>query len=300
MTGFSFPLLFEDPMEFTQLSDEQRQAFERDGYLVVPDALAPDMVERLLAVVDRRYREGESRDGLNDRGFWQERNCLPSDDIFLELLDWSATVPLIVQLLGHNIQLITSHLVVRPPNDGATGPNGLANGWHRDGGTAPSDLGGALPRLFIKVGYFLTDLSEAGRGAIRFIPGSNNLTVSPEGIDDGDPENAIELQVEPGSAVLFENRTYHAVGANVSEMERKSIFFGYGYRWIRPMDYLSMPVELLARCDPIRRQLLGACKSPMGFQLPGLEDVPLRSWLDEHGETVRSFRDETPGRYSRQ
>lgn len=287
-------------MEFTPLSEEQRQAFDRDGYLVIPDALTPDMVERLLAVVDRLYREGEAREGLNDRGFWQQRNCLSCDEVFLELLDCPATVPLVVQLLGHNIQLITSHLVVRPPNDGTAGANDLANGWHRDGGTAPSDLGMALPRLFIKVGYCLTDLSQPGRGAIRLIPGSNNLTAPPAGVDDGNPVNAFELQVKPGAAVLFENRTYHAVGTNVSEIARKSIFFGYGYRWVRPMDYLSMPSDLLERCDPIRRQLLGDCTSPMGFQLPRPEDVPLRSWLEKHGETVKSFHKETPGRYSRQ
>jgi ectoine hydroxylase-related dioxygenase (phytanoyl-CoA dioxygenase family) len=288
-------------MEFTPLSQEQRQAFERDGYLVIPDALAPDMVERLLKVADRLYREGEAQEGLNDRGFWQKRNCLPCDDLFLELLDWPTTVPLVAQLLGHNIQLITSHLVVRPPSERGAGAADLTNGWHRDGGTAPSDLGTALPRLFIKVGYCLTDLSERGRGAIRLIPGSNNLTTPPAGIDDGgDPKNAVELQVRSGAVILFENRTYHAVGTNFSEIARKSIFFGYGYRWIRPMDYFSMPADLLERCDPIRRQLLGDRTSPMGFQLPESEEVPLRSWLEEHGEAVRSFRDEMPGLYSRQ
>ncbi len=165
-------------------------------------------------------------------------------------------MPLVAQLLGHNIQLITSHLVVRPPNPG-TEPSAKVSGWHRDGGTAPSDLEGALPRLFIKIGYWLTNLSEPGRGSIRLVPGSNNLTDAPAGLEGVNPENAIELQVKPGTALLFENRTYHAVGPNQSEMTRKSLFFGYGYRWIRPMDYIAMPEELLEQGDPVRRQLLG-------------------------------------------
>jgi hypothetical protein len=30
----------------------------------------------------------------------------------------------------------------------------------------------------------------------------------------------------------------------------------YGYRWVRPVDYRTHRSELLARCDPVARQLL--------------------------------------------
>ena len=38
-------------------------------------------------------------------------------------------------------------------------------------------------------------------------------------------------------------------------MTRKALFYGYGYRWIRPKDEMSVE-PLYERCDPIRRQLL--------------------------------------------
>ena len=41
------------------------------------------------------------------------------------------------------------------------------------------------------------------------------------------------------------------------------------------------PPDLLARCDPIQRQLLGDVKSVLGFYLPTDEDVPLRAWWRE-------------------
>ena len=88
-------------MDFTPLSPAQRSDFERDGFLIVPGALPQEMVERLLDVADRLHEEGMAAAGLNERGFWQTRNCLPDDDTFLELLHWQATVPLIVQLLNH-------------------------------------------------------------------------------------------------------------------------------------------------------------------------------------------------------
>ncbi len=280
-------------MDFTPLTGEQRQSFDRDGFLVVPGALPDDLLSRLEAACDRLYAEGLEDEGLNDRGFWQMRDCLPRDDAFLELLDCAATVPLVVQLLSHNLQLITSHLVVRPPSTDSREQNRKVSDWHRDGGTSPRDLGLAQPRMFIKIAYWLSDLAEPGRGAIRLLPGSNDTSMpKPEGDTDGEH---LEIRARPGDAVLFENRTLHAVGHNYSTVTRKSVFFGYGYRWMRPMDYAAQPEELLARCDPIRRQLLGDSSGPMGFQLPEQGEVPLRDWLGEHTGEVVSAQAETPG-----
>jgi hypothetical protein len=36
------------------------------------------------------------------------------------------------------------------------------------------------------------------------------------------------------------------------------------------------------KCDPIRRQLLGACTNSNGYYDPQAEDVPLREWLKQH------------------
>ena len=36
------------------------------------------------------------------------------------------------------------------------------------------------------------------------------------------------------------------------------------------------------RCDPIRRQLLGARTYAEGLTSPSDEDVPLRVWIEEH------------------
>src|SRR5579871_405967 len=216
------------------LTEQQRAAFERDGFLVVPDALPPAMVEQLTAVVDRLYAEGVERQGLSKTNHWQMRNCVVADDLFLELLDWPATVPLVIDLLNWNLQLITSHCIVRAPSPPGVDAHWKAEGWHRDGGTSAQEMQEPHPRLFIKIAYWLTDLSEPGRGNIRFVPGSNRLIGRPaQAAGAPDPYGAIEICARPGDAVLFEQRTWHAVGANTSDLTRKSLFFGYGYRWMR-------------------------------------------------------------------
>lgn len=267
-------------MEPAVLTPQQREQFERDGFLVVPNALPETMVERLTAVVDRLYAAGVAERGLSKMNHWDLRNCLPADDLFLELLDWPATFPLVADLLNWNIHLITSHLIMRAPSPPDATAAWKATDWHRDGGTSPAEMQEPHPRLLIKIAYWLSDLSEPGRGAIRLIPGSHRLIGRPaqaEGM--ADPYGAIELRARPGDAVLFEQRMWHAVGPNTSDMVRKSLFFGYGYRWLRPMDYVTMPRELLDRVSPIRRQLLGDAVTQLGYYLPTDEDVPLRAWL---------------------
>ena len=84
---------------------------------------------------------------------------------------------------------------------------------------------------------------------------------------------------------MFEQRIYHAVGPNLSEITRKTIFMGYSYRWLRPLDYVVQPPEVLTKVqgDAIRWQLLGAWATEMAFSLPKDEDVPLRAWYQQHG-----------------
>ena len=139
------------------------------------------------------------------------------------------------------------------------------------------------------MGYFLTDVSEPGRGNFYIRPGSHiksDMSVSlaeiardpREATADDVPDDAMPVCVEPGTAVLFDRRLWHSRSPNHSQMTRKALFYGYGYRWIRPKDEMSVE-PLYERCDPIRRQLLGAATRNNGRYVPSEDDVPLRGWL---------------------
>jgi ectoine hydroxylase-related dioxygenase (phytanoyl-CoA dioxygenase family) len=262
-------------------TEEQRRRFERDGILVVEDALSPERVARLVAAVDRVYEQA-LRDGTGPHEHWNIRNCIAADPLFLDLVDQPNILPLVVGLLNWNIHLITSHLIVRPPSPPDTDRSWKATGWHRDGGTSASEMEEPHPRLFLKVCYCLTDTTAPDCGATRVVPGSHRLIGRPAQAEgEPDPYGAIELRVKAGTAFFFEQRVWHAVGPNYSDQTRKSLFYGYGYRWLRPMDYVTMAPELLAQCDPIRRQLLGDAQTQLGYWLPKDEDVPLRAWAAE-------------------
>lgn len=57
---------------------------------------------------------------------------------------------------------------------------------------------------------------------------------------------------------------------------------GFGAVGMRGLDYNLMPEEMLARCSPIRRQLLGDGVNIKGWWQPTEADVPLKAWLDQH------------------
>lgn len=267
----------------TRLTLEQKASFERDGFLLLPDVLPTELVGRLMAASERLYAEGVVVKGLSARRHWDMRNCLGADPVFLEVLDNPDVLPIVAGLLDWDLHMITSHLIVRPPALEGTDRFFKGEGWHRDGGQSSRQMTEPHPRLFLKVAYFLSDQSEPGRGNTMVVPGSNRLIGSPaQHPDEPHPYGALEICGKPGDAFLFEQRTWHAVGPNYSDITRQTLFIGYGFRWIRAMDYLTPDENLIQRCEnPVQRQLLGEVKSPMGVYLPTEEDVPLRALYRE-------------------
>src|SRR5580700_3458495 len=102
-----------------QQLEAQKAQFDRDGFLVLRNVLDPQTVSRIVSAADRLSSEGMDRDGLSERNHWQQRNCLPHDPAFLELLDHPNVLPVVSAILGWDIHLITSHLIVRQPTPDA-------------------------------------------------------------------------------------------------------------------------------------------------------------------------------------
>jgi ectoine hydroxylase-related dioxygenase (phytanoyl-CoA dioxygenase family) len=267
------------------ITDEQKRRFETEGLLVVEDALPADMVDRLAGAMDRIREEEERAGRVEPHQTLFYPNFLGKDSVFLELIDWPRTFPLVWGILGWNIYLYHTHLAVTPPlaPDADRAPKQL--GWHQDSGRVNLEMEShPRPRLSLKVGFFVSDVSEPGRGNFHVIPGSH-LQDTLEKPEDGitDPPGATPVCVKAGTAVLFDRRLWHSASPNHSDITRKVLFYGYGYRWIRSKDDMTVD-HILARCtDPIRRQLLGASTNGDARFAPRDVDVPLKVWLGQQG-----------------
>ena len=250
------------------LTEAERTKFERDGFIVVDNALPAPMVEGLIEAVDR-VKAGVDFIGKDDR--------------FLELIDWHRTLPKVWGILGWNIHLYHTHITVTPPVPLEDRPSKKRLHWHQDSGRVNLDIETIpAPRISVKVGYFLTDVSEGGRGNFSVVPGSHlkdEVEYPADGVSN--PPEAHEVRVPAGTAVIFDRRIWHAGGWNFSDITRKVLFVGYSMRWFHPRDAMTVS-HYMDRCDPIQRQLLGSKTGNLGLTSPREEDVPLREWMREH------------------
>ncbi|MAZ53989.1 MAG: hypothetical protein CMO31_08275 [Trueperaceae bacterium] len=267
------------------LSEEEKELFEQNGFLIVPNAIPTEVVDNLNQVVDRLEAERRVEQNLEPHTKIQYMDFIGRDAAFLELLDCPKTFGKVWGILGWHIQLYHSHMLMTPPVPIEERPQLKRLGWHQDTGQLNNDLETTpRPRVSLKVGFFLTDTTDTNRGNFHVIPGSH-LKNSIELPDDGvsEPEGAIPVRVPPGTAVFFDRRLWHAGGHNTSDITRKVLFYGYSYRWLKPRDDMTV-AHYMERSDPIRRQLLGAGAN-YSFTSPREEDVPLKTWLrDNLGE----------------
>ena len=275
-------------MDFVPLTSDQQRAFASDGFLVVPNALDRETVDRILNEADTLADPFLRKPVVADKPEYNHldlRRGLLKQKALSALVSHSATVSLIVQLLGPNIHLHSTTVIYkRPENPDA--PT-FRRGWHRDIRMA-RDLGQErLPLAGIKICYCLTDFQQPNSGMTLMARGTH-LRDEPLRIPKGavDPVDAevCDLKLKAGDALLFEHRVFHTAAPNRSDRTSKVVIYGYSYRWMRPEVYLESPDEQqLLQADPITRQLLG------GYRDVDTPPWALERWAKKHGLPRKSI-----------
>ena len=109
------------------LTEDERTKFERDGFLVVENALPDTMIADLIQAVDR-VKPGDG--GLG------------RDDLFLELVDWPTTFPKVFGILGWNIYVYYTQILITPPlnEEQRANANNERRFWHQDSDRVNADI----------------------------------------------------------------------------------------------------------------------------------------------------------------
>ena len=274
-------------MNFTYLEPEQRESFEKDGFLVVRKALDPGTIEGLVEEGDQLAQGFLTKPEVLDRPEYNHLDLRPGllrSGVFRDLVSHSATVPLIVQLLSPNIHLHSTSLTYKRPEN----PNAptFRRGWHRDI-RIPEDLGHrGLPCVGIKVCYCLTDFHRLNSGMTLMARGSHLRStplVIPEGRVDPVDVEVCDLELDAGDALLFENRIFHTAAPNSTDRASKVVIYGYAYRWMKQEVYLDSPgTDLLWETDLITQQFLGRYR-----------DIDTRPWALSDWAETHGIRPET-------
>ncbi|MCY4460164.1 MAG: phytanoyl-CoA dioxygenase family protein [Albidovulum sp.] len=271
------------------ITADEQAAFERDGYFVISDAVDGTHLSSLVEVADRLRDENRDKSGIGPRDLGalkctdrlNLKDVAVKDPAFLELLHWPATFPKVFGILGWNIQLYHSQLVVAPPVARREDDHNRGS-WHQDSGRLNIELeGDPRPRVSLKIGFYLTDNTTSGCGNFCVVPGSHrrNQLERPGG---GEPEGATQVLAKPGDAVIFDRRIWHTATPNYARFDRKILFYGYSFRWLRPRSDIALSEEFAKELDPVQRQLLGIGASNMSCTAPLPADVPLKGWIEEN------------------
>lgn len=290
------------------LSQDQLQEFEEFGFIKLPQLLSHTRVSKLLQTVKglhAQHNEEAKNNFISKRKWWTDfqdsesspraqtscweiRNIVAKHRYFLDLIDIPTILLPLTQLLSENIALLGSHLMIR--NQSNISEEKLLHtplAWHRDLGRSFFEMTEPHSRIAVKVAFWMTPLSGRGQGAMRVIPGSHRLIGRPPiNPNNNQPYGAIEIYAEPGDVFIFEQRLWHAGTTNISSQPRICMFYSYGYRWLRPLDYSYFSDNFLRNLSPVRRQLLGNAVTELGYYMPIAEDMPLCEWLKKNGQDL--------------
>jgi ectoine hydroxylase-related dioxygenase (phytanoyl-CoA dioxygenase family) len=243
-----------DPAAFAanRLTRSEWEQFETQGFLIVENAVDEPTGDRLRALLRSTHAELRASGSYSAEqdvreAIFSRTNRLQEDLDVLGLLTQSTTFPKICDIMGSNIYCwhnFSPCTLPAPPGTGEAPDFETVEkfGFHRDGGFEGFFAERPTPRMTAKAIYFLSDMTEPGRGNTWVVPGSHLVggpsAGAPEvaGLDKatGQPHGAIPVCCPPNSALLFDRRLLHAGTANWSTSHERLLFIiGWGYRWLR-------------------------------------------------------------------
>lgn len=219
------------------LSQDQKDFYARNGYLLVENVVTPEQLERLQQITyglidgSREVRESDDVYDL-DKGHCAEtprltRIKLPhkQDPYFWEILKDSGVTEVLTGLLGADTLINTSKLNTKAPGGGA------AVEWHQDWAFYPHTNDSLLA-----FGLMLEDVDEAN-GPLMVIPGSHRGPVLSHHVNgvfagavspddpDFDLSKAVTLTGKAGSMTVHHVRLLHGSAPNMSDRNRLILFY---------------------------------------------------------------------------
>jgi len=243
------------------MTDAEREVFQRDGYLVIRGALSPDEVAQYVDALDGVHARERAAGRVATGSEMHLLGAITQAPEMVGLVDHPATFRYVWSILGWNVHIYHSHLDVHPT---VAGSRPYRFEWHQDGGRQNRELEtDPRPRMSVKLAYWLSDVSQPGRGNFRVVPGSH-LTNRIDGpprrdVPWPDPDGAVDVCATPGDVVFFDRRLWHARTDNHSPITRKAAFFAYAHRWQvgRDENETLLRSHAALRFSPVQRQLLG-------------------------------------------
>lgn len=213
------------------LTGAQAERFDRDGFVVLPDAFGPDVLGPVVAEVDRFEAEVEAA----LRGIDGERvaiaeagaitfatHLVTRSEVLRDFASHPVFAGLCADLIGPDANLYWDQAVYKKPEKPRRFP------WHQDNGYAFVE-----PQQYLTCWVALTDATLANgcpqvargrhrRGTLR------HRYVDPLGWECfSEPDDVAVAEVGAGGIVVFSSLTPHLTGPNTTGAVRKAYILQY-------------------------------------------------------------------------
>ncbi|MBV9469643.1 MAG: phytanoyl-CoA dioxygenase family protein [Abitibacteriaceae bacterium] len=244
----------------------QREFFDREGYLVLEDALSEEEVGRYLEAIDRCIADDPK---FAPDKFYARENIVELDRVFTALIDHPRHVGFVYDFYGELLKLHISQFFIRPHG-------GTYNLWHPDGARAvPYGVFAPHLPLQIKIGLWLTDLPQPKMGNIVIRPRSQHEQY----FEHYDTSNSVPdekvLCLRRGTMTLLNCNVWHRVEPNESDVVRKNIFLAYCPSWVVAADHFHSNAEWLQTLNREQRIIMRNYSYAYDHTKPPKEDFPL-------------------------
>lgn len=225
--------------------DESLVFFKENGYLVIPNALAPAEVEQINRAIDAdREQYAQLWPDRGQGGRFQSVSVLLTTTAFDCTIRHPSILPALEALMGDKLCFEELSVMVREALDEEPPPAA----WHRDTGHWPAH---ALALRHISAVYYLTDVDDS----------THCFAVVPEDVQskrksptERDGAGGIDLYGKAGTAILFNAASVHAGVVRQSERERRTIHVYYGHRSQIPLsNHTIVPRRLLEAAHEAER-----------------------------------------------
>jgi ectoine hydroxylase-related dioxygenase (phytanoyl-CoA dioxygenase family) len=224
------------------------EAIARDGFTIVENAIAPDLVDALAEALARLERELGAKPAMN--GFEGHRtvriyNLLAHDPVF-------ARIPVHANVLHIVEGVLDEGCLISSLSSIAIDPGETAQPIHADDQVIPLEK--PHRPIVCNSMWALTDFTEAN-GATRLVPGSHRKP-NP---DYGGAYDTIPAEMAKGSVLIWDGALWHGGGANRTDARRTGIAMNYCAGFIRQQEnqQLGLSPDLVRGFEPRLQELVG-------------------------------------------
>ncbi|MDA0322033.1 MAG: phytanoyl-CoA dioxygenase family protein [Verrucomicrobia bacterium] len=246
------------------------EQFDRDGFLVIPNALTKHEAEQVRRGVERTFAQPDETANLYGgiAASWRP-TMFERGEEFEALVDNPRIIDIVEAILGNDCHLIAMSALKTGPGES------VAPMFHVDETVrfprpkdVPLDPRIPVPCSNLNLNYYLCDVDEE-LGPTQLVPTSHRSGRAPEpadhdkrGLPAYEGRHAVFATGEAGTAVMWHDQIWHRGAPNRSKDKIRWVQQSpYASRFIaqrfRPFINYHFPDEILARANPRRRRLFG-------------------------------------------